>query len=129
MLCTNIPKYESLSEGQKEILHEDKEKFNDTARKGGQILIYARAGTSDETWVPLIEKAYAKLYGCYAHLEGGWTNQSIEELTGSVRTTAAYCMPRIDLCPIHRGVATNIATRVGCIAHVMVVGKVAHSFI
>lgn len=84
MLCTNIPKYESLSEGQKEILHEDKEKFNDTARKGGQILIYARAGTSDETWVPLIEKAYAKLYGCYAHLEGGYTSKAIEELTGCV---------------------------------------------
>ena len=84
MLCTNIPKYESLSQGAKEILHEDKEKFNETARKGGRILIYARAGSSDETWVPLIEKAYAKLYGCYAHLEGGWTSQAIEELTGLV---------------------------------------------
>ena len=61
---------------------EDKEKFNEIARKGGKILTYARAGISEETWVPLIEKAYAKLHGCYKHLEGGWTGQGIEDLTG-----------------------------------------------
>jgi hypothetical protein len=82
MLYTNIPEYESLGREAKGIYHEDKEKFESLARKGGQILVYAKAGTSDETWVPLIEKAYAKLYGCYAHTEGGHTCEAIEDLTG-----------------------------------------------
>lgn len=34
--------------------------------------------------MPLIEKAYAKLYGCFAHLEGGYTREAIEDLTGFV---------------------------------------------
>jgi hypothetical protein len=82
MLYTNIPQYESLDREAKGIYHEDKEKFESMARKGGQVLIYAKAGTSNETWVPLIEKAYAKLYGCYAHTEGGQTREAIEDLTG-----------------------------------------------
>ncbi|TEB33837.1 cysteine proteinase [Coprinellus micaceus] len=86
MLYTNIPEYESLGREAKGIYHEDKEKFESLARKGGQILVYAKAGTSDETWVPLIEKAYAKLYGCYAHTEGGHTCEAIEDLTGGVAT-------------------------------------------
>ncbi|RXW23954.1 hypothetical protein EST38_g1918 [Candolleomyces aberdarensis] len=85
MLYTKIPKYESLDQAQKEVYHEDKERFNEIARKGGQVLIYAKAGTSHETWVPIIEKAYAKLYGCYAHIgSGGQTREAIEDLTGGV---------------------------------------------
>ncbi|KAJ3521717.1 hypothetical protein NMY22_g12196 [Coprinellus aureogranulatus] len=86
MLYTSIPKYESLDTDAKGIYHEDKEKFENMARKGGQTLIYAKAGASNETWVPLIEKAYAKLYGCYAHIEGGETREAIEDLTGGVAT-------------------------------------------
>jgi general stress protein YciG len=85
MLYTNIPKYESLDQAQKEVYHEDKERFDEIARKGGKVLIYAKAGTSHETWVPIIEKAYAKLYGCYAHIgSGGQTREAIEDLTGLV---------------------------------------------
>ncbi|KAH6890166.1 hypothetical protein BKA70DRAFT_1065508, partial [Coprinopsis sp. MPI-PUGE-AT-0042] len=38
----------------------------------------------DEMWVPLIEKAYAKHYGSYSHIVGGFSNEVIEELTGVV---------------------------------------------
>ena len=37
-----------------------------------------------ETWVPLIEKAYAKLHGNYDHLNGGSEAEALEELTGFV---------------------------------------------
>lgn len=86
MLFTNIPKYESLDAAAKGIYHEDKERFEAIARKGGHVLTYAKSGTSDETWVPIIEKAYAKLYGCYAHIVGGQTREAVEDLTGGIST-------------------------------------------
>lgn len=33
-------------------------------------------------WMPLLEKAYAKMYGYYGNLEGGQTLQSLSDLTG-----------------------------------------------
>ncbi|TFK23792.1 cysteine proteinase [Coprinopsis marcescibilis] len=87
MLLTNIPKYESLSQEAKAIYHEDKEQYNSNARKGGGLLLYAKAGAEEETWVPLIEKAYAKFHTNYAHLEGGFTSEALEDLTGGVSTT------------------------------------------
>jgi len=35
-----------------------------------------------EMWVGLIEKAYAKLHGCYENLISGYVDEGIQELTG-----------------------------------------------
>ena len=35
-----------------------------------------------ELWVPLIEKAYAKMHGCYENLISGYIDEGIQELTG-----------------------------------------------
>ena len=86
MLFTNIPKFEELDKTSKVIYHEDKEHYDIIARKGGSSLLFARAGSQDETWVPLIEKAYAKMYGNFAHLDGGFTDEAVEDLTGGVST-------------------------------------------
>eukprot|EP00741_Cyanophora_paradoxa_P011297 tig00020554_g10912.t1 len=49
--------------------------------------IYASCKDPNELWVPLIEKAYAKLHGCYENLEGGICNQGVKDLTGGYPET------------------------------------------
>ncbi|KAJ7125786.1 cysteine proteinase [Mycena crocata] len=84
LLYTSIPKYEELSGVEKQLYHNDKERYNTSARKGTKTLYFARSGTEGETWVPLLEKAYAKLHGDYASLSGGEACEAIEDLTGAV---------------------------------------------
>ncbi|CAE6435973.1 unnamed protein product [Rhizoctonia solani] len=86
LLYTSIPKYEQLTRPEKNLYHNDKDKYNVGARKGGQSLYFAKSGTEDETWVPLLEKAYAKLHGDYAAIDGGLAADAIEDLTGGVST-------------------------------------------
>ncbi|CAE6493790.1 unnamed protein product [Rhizoctonia solani] len=83
LLYTRIPKFEELWGGQ-ELYHWDKEKFESSARVGGKTLFFSRSKTENETWLPLLEKAYAKLHGDYQSLEGGWDSEAIEGMTGGI---------------------------------------------
>lgn len=49
----------------------DMEKLRDKLQKGPMALYFSRCRKS-ETWIPLIEKAYAKAHGDYKAIEGGW---------------------------------------------------------
>ncbi|KAG6815966.1 hypothetical protein H0H87_009816 [Tephrocybe sp. NHM501043] len=82
LLYTSIPKFEELNFVEQQLFHHDKDVFNTWARKNGKSLYFSKSGTNGETWVPLIEKAYAKLHGNYASLNGGETGEAIEDLTG-----------------------------------------------
>ncbi|TEB36858.1 cysteine proteinase [Coprinellus micaceus] len=84
MLYTRVPKYEELKYNEQELYHHDKDIYNKSARKGGKSLYFAKSGETGETWVPLIEKAYAKLHGNYSHIVGGDVCDAIEDLTGGV---------------------------------------------
>ncbi|PQE06950.1 Calpain family cysteine protease protein [Rutstroemia sp. NJR-2017a WRK4] len=49
-------------------------------------LYFAQCEDPNETWLPLLEKAYAKAHGDYAAIEGGFTGEGLEDLTGGVTT-------------------------------------------
>ncbi|KAK4613236.1 Calpain-type cysteine protease ADL1 [Fulvia fulva] len=61
----------------------DEDKLKDTLQKGGTALYFSHC-KSNETWLPLIEKAYAKAHGDYFAIEGGFASEGIEDLTGGV---------------------------------------------
>jgi hypothetical protein len=65
---------------------DSEEKYRRTYQSGSEALFFAACENSNETWLPLLEKAYAKAHGDYAAIEGGFTGEGIEDLTGGVTT-------------------------------------------
>ncbi|KAK3904182.1 calpain-D [Staphylotrichum tortipilum] len=70
-----------------QIDREDVERvYRQTYQTGSKALFFAQCKDQSETWVPLIEKAYAKAHGDYASLSGGWIGEGLEDLSGGVTT-------------------------------------------
>jgi len=45
---------------------------------------FASSGHKEETWVQVLEKAYAKLHGSYDSIEGGFVNDALVDMTGGI---------------------------------------------
>lgn len=56
---------------------------------------FAQCSNPNETWLPLLEKAYAKAHGDYSAIEGGYGGEGIEDLTGGV-TSEIYTTDILD---------------------------------
>ncbi|CAF3479043.1 unnamed protein product [Fusarium graminearum] len=56
---------------------------------GSEALYFAKCEDPNETWLPLLEKAFAKVHGDYQSMEGGWSGTAVEDLTGGVATVVA----------------------------------------
>ncbi|KAI1463907.1 cysteine proteinase [Daldinia caldariorum] len=83
------------------ILWEDRERINSEEQyrkayqSGSGALYFAQCEHENETWLPLLEKAYAKAHGDYASIDGGFTGEGIEDLTGGV-TSELYTTDILD---------------------------------
>ncbi|KAF1325405.1 Calpain-like protein, partial [Globisporangium splendens] len=60
-------------------------------QKGSKALHFAKCDDSNETWLPLMEKAFAKAHGDYSAIVGGFTGQGVEDLTGGVTMEIITC--------------------------------------
>ncbi|KAG0205721.1 hypothetical protein BGX28_002739 [Mortierella sp. GBA30] len=47
-------------------------------------LYFSSCNEERESWLPLMEKAYAKIHGDYESLTGGYTSEGIEDMTGGI---------------------------------------------
>lgn len=65
---------------------EQEQKYNELFQRGSKALYFASCRDDNETWVPLLEKAFAKAHGGYDALRGGQTGECIEDMTGGVTT-------------------------------------------
>ncbi|KAF1940561.1 cysteine proteinase [Clathrospora elynae] len=59
-------------------------KYKKNHQTGSEALYFASCADENETWLPLLEKAYAKVHGDYDAISGGWSGEAVEDLTGGV---------------------------------------------
>ena len=49
------------------------EKYKMANQTGSKALYFAQCSSENETWLPLLEKAFAKAHGDYSSIDGGFT--------------------------------------------------------
>ncbi|KAI0167549.1 calpain family cysteine protease [Pestalotiopsis sp. NC0098] len=60
--------------------------YRKTYQTGSKAVFFGSNRDQNETWVPLIEKAFAKVHGDFSSLIGGWIGEGLEDLSGGVTT-------------------------------------------
>lgn len=65
-------------------INHTEEEYQRVLQTGSRALYFAQCVDENETWLPLLEKAFAKAHGDYSAIEGGFVGEAIEDLTGGV---------------------------------------------
>ncbi|KAF2732750.1 cysteine proteinase [Polyplosphaeria fusca] len=65
---------------------EREKRYRKNHQTGSDALHFASCADQNETWLPLLEKAYAKVHGDYDAIAGGYSGEAVEDLTGGVTT-------------------------------------------
>ncbi|KAI4638429.1 hypothetical protein J4E93_009982 [Alternaria ventricosa] len=60
------------------------DEYRTVMQTGSRALYFAQCSDPNETWLPLLEKAFAKAHGDYSAINGGFVGEGIEDLTGGV---------------------------------------------
>ncbi|KAJ3044236.1 hypothetical protein HDV00_002914 [Rhizophlyctis rosea] len=64
----------------------DERLYKHVLLKNSDALYFSSCKDQNKTWLPLLEKAYAKIHGDYESISGGITGEAVEDLTGGVIT-------------------------------------------
>ncbi|KAK7228364.1 hypothetical protein V2G26_000534 [Clonostachys chloroleuca] len=60
------------------------EAYRRVYQSNSSALYFAQCQHPQKTWLPLLEKCYAKAHGDYASIEGGFGGEGIEDLSGGI---------------------------------------------
>ncbi|KAI6715975.1 hypothetical protein PZA11_002387 [Diplocarpon coronariae] len=60
--------------------------YRKTFQTGSDALYFASCAHPQQTWVPLLEMAFAKAHGDFDAINGGWPGEGVEDLTGGITT-------------------------------------------
>lgn len=65
--------------------HDAEEKYRLANQTGSKALYFAQCTSENETWLPLLEKAFAKAHGDFSAINGGFTGFALLASTIIVR--------------------------------------------
>ena len=90
-LFLNRPEFHDADSEMQNMFSGKEKEYNTTFARGSAALEFARCEDKNETWLPMLEKAYAKAHGDYGSIHGGYTGEAVEDLTGGVTSDFYTC--------------------------------------